>query len=280
MFGFVTANARELTKEQTGRYGAVYCGICRSIRTSAGQVARLSLSYDMTFLALLLMSLYEPEESGGDNACILHPIKKRPWLNNEYISYAADMNIALAYYNCLDDWFDDHALSAKAMADQLARSMPRIRQLYPRQCDAIQTCITQLSALESENCPNPDVPANCFGALMAELLTYQEDLWASVLREMGLYLGRFIYLADAAVDFKKDKRKHRYNPYIAMGMDADWEKWDEHLILAMSRCTDYFQRLPLVQDKEILDNILYSGVWTNFRRKGKEAGRSDDGRSV
>ena len=276
MFGFVTANIKELSSEEKNRYTAVYCGICRSIRLASGQVARLSLSYDMTFLALLHMSLYEPEETVGGNACILHPIQKRPWVDNEYVRYAADMNIALAYYKCLDDWVDDHSVTAKTMAGYLKTNMPAIEARYPRQCAAISTCIKQLSSLEQENCPNPDEPANCFGALMAELLVYTDDLWADSLRQVGMALGRFIYLADAAVDYRKDKRKHKYNPYLAMGMAEDWEKWDEYLILAMGRCTDHFERLPLVQDKHILDNILYSGVWTNFRRKGKEAGRSDD----
>ena len=88
MFGFVTANGKELTKQEQQRYSAVYCGICRGIRAASGQIGRLSLSYDMTFLALLLMSLYEPEEGGGSNGCILHPIQKRPWVENAYISYA------------------------------------------------------------------------------------------------------------------------------------------------------------------------------------------------
>ena len=276
MCGFVTANMKELSAEEKTRYTAVYCGICRSIRLSSGQVARLSLSYDMTFLALLHMSLYEPEETGGGNACSLHPIQKRPWVDNEYVRYAADMNIALAYYKCLDDWADDRSVAAKTIADHLKKSIPSIEARYPRQCAAIATCIRQLSDLEQENCPNPDVPANCFGTLMAELLVYTDDLWADALRQIGMALGRFIYLADAAVDYRKDKRKHKYNPYLAMEMAEDWEKWDEYLILAMGRCTDHFERLPLVQDKHILDNILYSGVWTNFRRQGKEAGRSDD----
>ena len=89
MFGFVIAHDKELTQEEKQRYGAVYCGICRGIRSRAGQTARLSLSYDMAFLALLLGSLYEPEESGGGNACALHPIKKRPWADSLYIQYAA-----------------------------------------------------------------------------------------------------------------------------------------------------------------------------------------------
>ena len=61
----------------------------------------------MAFLALLLMSLYEPEEESGKKACRLHSVKPRPWVDNEYIRYAADMNVALGYYNCLDDWQGD-----------------------------------------------------------------------------------------------------------------------------------------------------------------------------
>lgn len=276
MFGFVTANTRELAKEENERYCAVYCGICRSIRSASGQIARLSLSYDMTFLALLLMSLYEPQEHSGDNACLLHPIHKRPWVENEYVSYAADMNIALAYYNCMDDWADDHRVTAKMMAEYLCDAITPIEGRYPRQCAAIAECVKQLAQLEQGGCDNPDTPANCFGTLMAELLVYRDDLWSPTLREMGMALGRFIYLADAAVDFKKDRRRHRYNPYLAMGMEQDWSKWDEYLVLAMGCCTDHFEKLPLVQDKKILDNILYSGVWTNFRRKRKEAAKADD----
>ena len=57
MFGFVMADSKELSREQLNRYSAVYCGICRQIRQRASQSARLALSYDMAFLALLLMSL-------------------------------------------------------------------------------------------------------------------------------------------------------------------------------------------------------------------------------
>ena len=271
MFGFVTASFRELNKEDRSRYGAVYCGICRNMKHSADQLSRISLSYDMTFLALLLTSLYEPEEQSGSARCGLHPLKKRPWADNPYIRYAAEMNLALAYYNCLDDWQDDGSRPQKWMADHLAQFLPEITRRYGRQCAAIETCIRQLSLLEQENCADPDRCANCFGDLMAELLVYEEDLWAPTLRQMGHSLGRFIYLADAAVDYPKDLRHHKYNPYIAMDHPTDWRQWEEFLVLTMARCTQYYEKLPLVQDKAILDNILYGGVWTNLRQKRKEA---------
>ena len=272
VFGYVMASAGELTEQEKHRYGQVYCGICRQIRSRSSQSARLALSYDMAFLALLLMSLYEPEEQSGGNACLLHPIKKRPWNDNEYIRYAADMNVALAYYKAMDDWQDDRSLSARTYAALLNNHLPEIESRYPRQCQAIARCIRELGELEKAGCPNPDLPAGCFGRLMAELLVYREDLWAPTLRQVGDALGRFIYLADGAVDYRSDEKKKKYNPFLAMGTGEDWPRWETYLVLAMSRCTEHYEKLPLVQDKALLDNILYSGVWVELRRKQKALG--------
>ena len=271
MFGFVTASISELDKAQQNRYGGVYCGICRQIKNHATQTARLTLSYDMAFLALLLMSLYEPQEESGPLRCAAHPLRRRDWIDNEYVQYAADMNVALAYYNLLDDWQDDGKHSAKLLADSFKKALPEIEQRYSRQCKAISNCIRELRILEKANCPNPDEPAACFGKLMAELLVHHEDLWASTLRQVGFHLGRFIYMADAAVDYRADKRKGKYNPFLAMGTGEDWTRWEEYLVLAMGRCTTHYEKLPLLQDKALLDNILYSGVWVNFRGKGAKA---------
>lgn len=268
MFGYVMANLKELEKSRRSRYSAVYCGICRSIRGQCSQVCRLGLSYDMAFLSMLLMSLYEPEESGGKHACVLHP--GRSWMDNEYIRYGADMNVALAYYNLLDDYEDEGKMSAKLLCGVFGKELDRIQKTYPRQCQAIADGIHALNQLEKENCPNPDLPAGYFGQLMGELLVYREDLWAPTLRKMGDALGRFIYLADAAVDYRRDLKKKQYNPYLAMGMAENWDVWEQYLVLAIHRCTDAYERLPLVQDKDILDNILYSGIWTQYRAKQRK----------
>lgn len=276
MFGYVTASWKELSQEQQLRYSAVYCGICRQLRLDFGQTCRMVLSYDMAFLALLLMSLYEPEETCGKDSCIAHPVTKRPWVDNVYVRYAADMNLALAYYNCQDDWQDDRKYGARWMAGRLGKHLDQVRQRYPRQCDAIAHCIARLGELEADGCANPDEPARVFGQLMGQLLVYREDLWAQTLEQMGFHLGRFVYLLDAALDYDKDRRKGKYNPFASMGTGKDWNRWEEYLVLAMGRCTDSFERLPLVQDKAILDNILYSGVWMNYRRKRKEEDQPDD----
>lgn len=263
MFGLVGVNIKELSKEEKARYNAIYCGICRGIRQECSQAARLGLSYDMAFLALLLMSLYEPEEISGKSACALHPIKPKPWVDNQYIRYCACMNVALGYYKALDDAQDEGR--SKLQLRIFGKEMDKIRAQYPRQCAAMAENLAKLRQLEQDNCDNPDLPAGCFGTLLGEVFVYEEDMWAKYLRQIGKALGRYIYLADAVMDYSGDSKHGRYNPFG----ETEKERWEQYLLLAMGRCTDYYERLPLVQDKKILDNILYSGVWVKLRSKRK-----------
>ena len=84
---------------------------------------------------------------------------------------------------------------------------------------------------------------------------------------MGDALGRYIYLADGIMDYRRDKKRKAYNPFLAMDGTEDFPQWERWLVMTMGRCTDYYERLPLVQDKAIMDNILYSGVWIGYRAK-------------
>ena len=94
MFGYILPNLESLGEEEKLRYHAVYCGVCRSIRARYGQRCRLAVSYDMTFLAMVLGSLYEPEEHASQKRCPVHPIQTRQVAQSEFTDYAADLSIA------------------------------------------------------------------------------------------------------------------------------------------------------------------------------------------
>ncbi|HIR64028.1 MAG TPA: hypothetical protein IAB92_02270 [Candidatus Faecousia faecigallinarum] len=270
LFGYVAASLQELDQTQRQRYMGAYCGICRAIGRRASGPSRLALNYDMVFLALLLSSLYEPEETTAPGRCLLHPLSARPCLSGPTVDYAADMNVALAFFSADDHWRDNHRPDALALRTLLKRHYPAIAKQYPRQCQAITGCISRLSRLEQDRCPNPDMPANCFGQLMGELFTWRQDRWTPYLREMAMALGRFIYFMDAAVDYRQDCRRGNYNPFAAMDAPPDPARWEQYLVLEMGRCTRIYEMLPLVQDKALLDNILYSGVWIAYRQKLKK----------
>ena len=107
MFGYVQANINTLNEDEKARYRQFYCGLCHTLGQRHSELSRFGLTYDMTFLAILLSSLYEPVEEKKDSSCIVHPVKKHSFIQNRYIDYVADMTVALVYFKCIDDWNDD-----------------------------------------------------------------------------------------------------------------------------------------------------------------------------
>ena len=102
MFGYVTINKPDLTIRDFETYHSYYCGLCRDLHKRYGRSGQLTLSYDMTFLALLLSALYEPEVKRSTERCLIHPVHKHETVMTPYTEYAADMTILLSYFNLED----------------------------------------------------------------------------------------------------------------------------------------------------------------------------------
>ena len=266
MFGYVIANGDKLSEEQLAAYRSEYCGVCKAIARRSGQLPRLTLTYDMTFLSLLLGAVYPCEKCEEFTRCIPHPGKHR-FYSCETIDYAADMNVLLAYYNLLDNWSDDKNLFSLSEALLIKRAKKRIQEQYPRQYNAVHCCLERLSLAEKRSETNPDIPAGIFGELMGELFVFSEDENAPLLRAFGYTLGRFIYIMDACLDFKSDLKKKRYNPLVSMTSDS----FEPTLHLLMGECAECFERLSLMNNRDILENIIYSGVWTRWEQAKRKA---------
>ena len=265
MFGYVTINRNELSDEDFARYRSYYCGLCRALQKRHGFSGQLILSYDMVFLEVLLTSLYEYDSQSGTGRCVPHPTKTHTWLYNAASDYCADMSVALSYYNLMDNWEDDHSAASLIMAKRLRKRYEAGSERYPRQCAAIHYCLTQLDKCERSNCQDIDQVSGHFGQLMAEVLDVRRDMWSADLQEMGMALGKFIYLMDAYEDLRKDQRRHRYNPLAALAQQPDYEQQvHDILVMLMAQCASAFERLPILQDASILRNIIYSGVWTRY----------------
>lgn len=282
MYGYILANKSALTPEQLERYRGCYCGLCRALKERYGLSGRLTLNFDMTFLIILLSSMYEPKEFSGSEKCLVHPLKKQSWWRSIFTEYAADMNIALAYHKCLDDWSDDKSLLGLSEARLLKTGYAEAEKRWPRQCGAIEDCMARLAGIESSGDAGPDDAANCFGVLMGEIFACREDSWAGAFRAFGQALGRFVYMMDACVDLARDKKRGSYNPLIAMGRENLTEPEKKSMLnMLIGECAQEFEKLPLLQDVDIMRNILYSGVWTQYELASRKAGGGkDDKRSV
>lgn len=268
MFGYIRANIDDLTEEEKKRYRAVYCGLCKTIQKRYGLTARISLSYDLTFLILLLSSLYEPEESSNIESCIVHPLKKSTITRNRFSDYAADLTIALAYHNCMDDWKDDRNYIKRAYSGVLKSDYKKAKENIPRQCAVIEKELEVLSEIEAESDGQADQAANSFGRLMGDLFVLDEDKWSADLYSIGFNLGRFIYMADAVIDYEEDIKKKSYNPLNSLNKKP--EEMRPVLTQILGQVSYSFEKLPLVDDIHLLRNILYSGVWQKINKSDKD----------
>ena len=158
MFGYLAAQPGALTHEELARYKSVYCGLCRSLKLRHGELSRLTLNYDLTFLTLLLGSLYEPEERTGEQRCIAHPREKHAYTVTEMTDYAADMNVMLAYLKCMDNWRDDASIVSLAEAAALKKAYAALAAQYPRQHEAMTASLESLSALERAHGGGAGIP--------------------------------------------------------------------------------------------------------------------------
>ena len=267
MFGYVNADKKEMTDEERSTYQAYYCGLCRELKRQAGAGAQICLNFDITFLAILLSGLYEPDEVTEPFRCRLHPTKKRFFHESEVMQYAASMNIVLSYYKLLDDYQDDHKTSRKKIANRFEPVVKRVCEEYPRQTQAIEDFVRDLSDAEYRQEDNLTVLSALSGDMLGELFCYkEEDVWNESLRSMGYYLGKFIYLLDAYDDMEKDRKNHSFNPMLrAIDKDPSYDAFCRQVLVSLiAECTKEFERLPILKNASILRNILYSGIWTKY----------------
>lgn len=265
MFGYIIVNKAEMKFKEFDVYHSYYCGLCQVLKERYGWSGQLTLSYDMTFVLMLLTGLYEPETTLDTCKCIAHPFEKHVFRRNIYTEYIADMNVLVSYYKCLDDWEDDRKLHKLGFAKLLEGRTGKYKEQYLEKLRKINMLMHNLSKAEQEGCEDIDAIAGLFGKVMAEIVACKEDEWEQNLRGLGYYLGEFIYLLDAYEDIQEDIKKKRYNPLKKLYESADFEEECRAVLtMMMAECCKEFEKLPILENVEILRNILYSGVWCRY----------------
>lgn len=265
MFGYVVINKPEIKFKDYEVYQSFYCGLCKVLKEKYGIAGQMTLTYDMTFLTILLTGLYEPRISESMERCLVHPVRKHHFRISSVTDYAADMNLLMTYYKCMDDWADERKLLKYLYGKMLLPKDGKWVGQYKAKIRKIVTLLRTLSRHEADQDMDIDRMSGYFGKLMEELFVFRQDMWEPALRKMGFYLGKFIYLMDAYEDVEKDKKDGNYNPFSKRyGQDTFARDIQEILTLMMAECCREFEKLPIVEYADILRNILYSGVWCRF----------------
>jgi len=275
MFGYIVPEKPEMKIKEYELFRAYYCGVCRSIGKRHGQLERLTLNYDSTFLAILLSSVAGEHVTIKKARCIAHPVNEKHIIqSNSIIDYASDINILLAYYNLEDKRRDDGKLVPAAAMILLSRAFKKLKRKYFDKCSIIEDRLNDLLKLEIAKCASMDMAAEPFARLMEEVTAYEplckEEKNDKTLRWIGYNLGKWIYLLDAYDDLEKDIKGENYNPLIyqykydkqeiSEFKQEVHEKIEFNLTYSLNEIARAFELLDIKANKEILENIIYMGM--------------------
>ena len=206
-----------LSEEEKARFGAIYCGLCRTLDARYGLSARFILNYDFAFLALLLAQPAAPQRI--HRSCIAHPIEGRDYYEpNEALELAADCSLILAWWQ-LRDGVRDHGILGgvkyRCASGILERAYRKAREFRPEFDRSTRELLDKLSELETAGCASMDEAADTFAMLLQGISHEVDDpIKSRVLSQIFYHLGRWIYLVDAADDLADDFKSGSYNPLI------------------------------------------------------------------
>ncbi len=267
MFGYVTPLEGELKVKEQLFYKSTYCGLCKCMGKRVCSESRLTLSYDMVFLALCRFLLTEEKLEFRKGRCAVSPFKKKAILKiNPSLEYSAAIGALLAYHNIADDVKDKRG-PKKLLSSFLLFSARRMRKRAAlTELDAfIGEKLSELDALESSEIVTLDSAAQIFGELLSEIFAYglegEKKLIAS---EIGLHVGRWIYMADAADDYEKDKKRGEFNPLTEFSPD----RLRTALTLELEGASRALELVVPYDDgiMNVIKNIVYLGMPSRANR--------------
>lgn len=221
MFGYVRPYKSEMLVREYEQYKAVYCELCRVLGREYGWFSRFSLSYDCTFYALLALSTSGARISQHEGRCVANPLKKCRYLSSPGEEYqkAAALSVLLTCHKLRDDRDDGgfwKSLGCGLLLPLVSRKAKKAAERYPFLAKAAQDAMDGQRAAEQEKagidrCAEPT--ARLLAEVFRELGGCDRGQGAA-LEEFGYFLGRWVYLMDAADDLAEDLKAGTFNPFL------------------------------------------------------------------
>lgn len=266
MFGYVKPCQPQLRVCELQAYKAVYCGLCVQTGRTFGLLARFTLSYDATFLALVAMGVAGEDPEIKPGRCIFNPLRKEPICQpNDSLSFAADVS-ALTLYHKLKDDVADSGFGRRLMARSLLWIFRRVwRDATARRPEIAASMAEQMERqrlLEQQKTPSADEAADPTGQMLAAIFAPLDPDQSRVLERLGYLVGRYVYLADALDDLDKDRKSGSYNPFLLRPGTEDEVRMSglASLRLTVGEAGATYQLLNVERFAPILENILTLGM--------------------
>lgn len=214
MFGYVRYDIPNLFVKDLMLYKALYCGLCKGIGESCGQIARFGLSYDVTFLSALFHNMTGTDVKIEQQNCFEHTIKKRPIAAvDELTRELGALNTILLYFKLNDDIEDGDRGRGKRI--WFKNGFLRAERSYPALTEIIASYMKEQFETEKAQTSSVDMASDPTAKMMQKLSRHFLKEGASESSDELFYsLGKWVYLIDALDDYDKDKKKGAYNPFL------------------------------------------------------------------
>ena len=295
MFGYVKVDSAELKVKEYEFYRGTYCGLCRAMGKCTGQCSRMTLNYDFVFLALVRLAIAPEQVCFKQRRCLVHPLKKRNSMEqNAVLGYCSATSAILNYQKVADDIADEKGfkrLKARMIMPFVAHARRKALKKFPQLVPLDKTVdrkLAELAAVEQSDSASVDIPANCFGEILGEIMSFGfEGAERRIAYELGRNIGAWIYIADAMEDMEEDFRKGRYNPFLRLygGRLPTAEELSSVAFAIKNHLYGAEAALDLVEldegaVKNIIQNIIYLGITSRTdgiikaytkEKEGKEA---------
>lgn len=275
MFGYIRACKPEMRLKEFEMYKAVYCSLCKELGRLYGPLARMTLSYDFAFLAILNMSLSSDKCSLTRKICTCNPLKKCQYLSDKSdLEMPASAAMIMLYYKLLDNIEDEKGVKKLlylALRGIYSKAHKKAAKEHPHIEEIFSEYIKEQKTLEAENCQSPDKAADPTAKALSKVfqLCSEDEMQKRILSRMGYCIGRYIYLLDATCDLEEDIKKGNYNPLKTFAEDKDYRKniIIPQLYIAAAETAKAFELLEVQKMKNILDNIIYLGLEDTFKKE-------------
>ncbi len=284
MFGYITPLLDELTVRQYNYFRSYYCGICKEINYEYGNLPRMCLNYDMTFIGFLLDGLYDENLDITKERCVKHPLSKHAISKKtNALNYVTDLSILFSSYKLKDNIIDDNSTKSKVFYLALSSSSKKCQKKLVKADSIISKNLSDISIMErSKNFKSLDEISHPFSDIMGSILRdfpFPIDNDSLAIREnlywLGYFIGKWIYLMDAVDDLKEDMDNSKFNPFVALYnkdntldfpslINNILEEIDLNIITCLTNCADYVKLIPFKKHKDIIENTINLGMMDKY----------------
>lgn len=187
MFGYVVPFKEKLQNQDFVLYRSYYCGMCKSIGKTYGQLPRFTTNYDMTFLASLIHDIVKQDLEFENKGCVLNVFRKKITVTkNDTMDKISATNIILSYHKALDGVIDKEGGKMKFAKGMLQSSYKKALELLPGVDAIVKKWYDSLRELEQQNCSSVDRVADCFASLLRDVADNLLEGGKAISREKDL----------------------------------------------------------------------------------------------